>query len=375
MFERGEYMKSIPWFKSALALNSIDPVAKEYLYHALVYSGYDADALLFYKNNESALKDRVKERIRPLRSVSVEASGHFNTEKDPFARFDDNLLSGLQGYQVITHSFFAADFLLNHDLGKRLSLTHGGTFLDKRNDYYVRDALTVTEAQGYDTRQYQYYAGLAIHPGLGFTLIPSAHVIRYLSPALTSRMGRFMSTTILPDYSGWYYLARLSAFKHFWLIDNGAGFSVSTLNDHKQIEGDYNAVYYPLGNLNLYITGTLYALWEDPGEPGHAARQAWEGSLGIKLAKILWLETDILSGEIKNMSTNEGFIIYNGQETITARYGLSLLFPTPRLTISIRGALVSYDTHFMDLQNRDTGINIQNFNGLTLTGGLKWNIW
>ncbi|HYW94356.1 MAG TPA: hypothetical protein VE870_02070, partial [Bacteroidales bacterium] len=71
-YERGNYMKAFPQFRKALAFNSIDVAAREYMYYTLSRSGRQQDALIFYKNNESTLKDRVQEKIRPVRNFSFD---------------------------------------------------------------------------------------------------------------------------------------------------------------------------------------------------------------------------------------------------------------------------------------------------------------
>ena len=65
MFERGKYMKAIPQFRNAVSLNNLDPVAREYLYYSMAFSGREMDAMLFYKNNEQYLESKVKPKKKP----------------------------------------------------------------------------------------------------------------------------------------------------------------------------------------------------------------------------------------------------------------------------------------------------------------------
>ena len=73
------------------------------------------------------------------------------------------------------------------------------------------------------------------------------------------------------------------------------------------------------------------------------------------------------------MSTDEGFIIYNGNETVTSKYEVSLIIPTGKMTFSLRGAFLNYYSTFTDSFGVATPFNKLNFSGLTLIGGLKWN--
>ncbi len=374
MFERGKYMKAIPQFRNAVSLNNLDPVAREYLYYSMAFSGREMDAMLFYKNNEHYLESKVKLKKKSVQDVSVDAALHFNFESNFKSLFDQNNLAGIEGSQTITRRYFNSSFLLKHQIGKRLILYHGGTLLIKYDYYYTQSILNNFESDEHSIRQYQYYAGLSINPGGGFIITPAFHYIRFNSPPLSYHERRAASQLILPGWNANYYLGRLSVFKHFWLLDNGLGFTYSELSNHKQVETDYKIAFYPLGNLNLYVIGTAYAVWEDPTLMTRDMRFAYDGLLGFRLSPKIWLEADILAGEIKNMATSEGFIIYNGNETITSKYALSLIIPAGTMTFSLRGALLNYYSTLTDIQGMDTNINKLNFSGLSLIGGIKWNL-
>ena len=191
MYERQKYMQAAGQFRKALALNEIDPVAMEYLYYALAFSGRKHDALLFYENHANQLKSKVDASIKPVRSFAVEAAWHSNLEPDIRSLFS-TVNTGLNdGYQIITRRFFNTSFAFEHDLGKRLSLTHGGTFMAKSDYYYSQTPTSAFDTYEHRTRQYQYYAGLAINPGGGFLIRPSLHYINFTSPGLFYRDRRF----------------------------------------------------------------------------------------------------------------------------------------------------------------------------------------
>ncbi|HYW95052.1 MAG TPA: hypothetical protein VE870_05655, partial [Bacteroidales bacterium] len=298
---------------------------------------------------------------------------HFNFDTNYRPLFDPGTLAGMEGYQIVTRRFFNGSFLLKHDLGKRVSLTHGATFLNKYDYYYSQGATTVFDSYEHITRQLQYYAGLAINPGGGFTIMPAFHFLNFSSPRLVYRERGFGSMFVVPAKRDNYMLGRLSLFKHVWLLDNGLGLTASNLNNQNQYEADYTMMLYPLGNLNLYIGGTAYGLIEDPGTMSEDRRFAGQGLLGFSVTPEIWIETTVLAGNIKNMATHEGFIVYNGSETVTGKYELSLIIPTGEMTFSLRGALLNYYSTFTDSQGFETNLNKLEFNGLTLIGGLKWN--
>jgi hypothetical protein len=373
MYEQHKYIPAIGQFRKALGMNDIDPVAMEYLYYSLKFSGREQDALLFFKNHEDQLKNRVSESLRPVRNFQVEPAWHMNTESDFRSLFSTENTGTTPGYQIITRRFFNLDFSLEHDLGKRISLIHGGTFMTKYDYYYSQTETSAFDSYEHQNQQYQYYAGLGINPGGGVIIRPSFHYVKFISPRLIYRDRRFGNSFSVPAINENYFLGRLSVFKNLGRTGTAAGVTISDLGGKTQYETDFNIVYYPLGNLNMYLLGTIYRLIEDPGTTNEDRRMIYSGLMGFKVLPTFWLQTELTVGEIKNMAFGEGFIIYDGNETVTSRYMVSLIFPTEKITFSVNGIWQDYYSYFTEASGNETNINKLEFNGLTLTGVLRWN--
>jgi hypothetical protein len=376
-FENHNYLMARKHFLRAAELNSLDPVSKEYIYYCLLYSGRSKEANLFFIQNKSFLENKVTDKINPIKKISIDVAYHSNIEENLRSLMQTENISDvddspLNGFQIITRRFFYSGFLLQHELNKNLDLIHGGSLLRKYNYYYSQEDGNSFDTYEHKINQTQYYAALKLSPGAGFNIIPSFHYIYYTSPSLTYReRGSGLPFTIpLEKYN--FYTARLSTGKSFWLMDLNTGVSFSKLSNNKQIQQDITLSFFPLGNLNLYSQSTLYRISE--GENNNIAnRLVYQEDIGFRINDNLWLEASAVFGEIKNMSTNESYIIYNGTETITGKYMFSFLFPLEKMTFSLRTAFQQYYSTYSDLNGYDLGINKLTFNGYSLIGGLTWN--
>jgi hypothetical protein len=358
-FERKNYLKALSQFKKASLLNNIDPLVKEYIFYSLLYSGRRADALLFYYNNISALESRVQFQKKAIKSISIDATYQMTTEQDPQFNVEENTT----GSQIIPQNFYTAGFFIDHELSKRLILFHGGSFL-RKNNYTLSQISASSETFNRFINQYQYYGGLGINTEAGIYITTAFHFLKYNS-ASTGLSGLNLGTETGT------HLIRISALKPFSLFKTTAGFTYSKLNHGTQYQGDISIIYFPLANLDFYLSGNYYLINENLPDQ-NKIRSAYRTTLGFKIIDHVWTEADYFWGEIKNMSVNEAYIVYNGLETINRKADLSLIVPGNNITFIIKASLINYSSKFFLDSGFETEINTLNFNSLSFTGGIKW---
>ena len=370
-YERGNYLMAEKHFNKAAKLNKLDPVSREYIYYSKLFSGKDKEASLYFKRNLDYLKDKVKSENKIVRNLLVDVAYHFNFENDLNSLFDAVNLPGITGNQIITKNFIFGSFLLSHDITRFLTLTHGGSLLRKNNFIYTISPEINISSYDHKINQYQYYASLGIHPGSGFNLNGSVHYVNFVSPEIIYRQRGFGTNYSIPGIKEHYLLSRVSLYKYIQLFRFGTGMSFSNLNNRNQFQKDANLIFFPLGNRSLYTISDFYHVTETGGNETENYLSFHQGA-GMKLAKRLWLETGFWSGEMKNFATNEAFVIYNGNETITSRYDLSLIIPDENISVSFNGSFLNYYSTFMDSNSMDTSLNKMKFNGITLVAEIKW---
>jgi hypothetical protein len=376
-FEKHNYILARKHFMIAAELNSLDPLSREYIYYCFLYSGREKEATLYFIQNKHLLENKVHDKINPVKKISVDIAYHSNLEENKTLFNGENISDEnnvlLDGFQIITRHFLYSGFSLQHGLSKNLDLIHGGSLLQKYNYYYSQTDGIAFDTYEHKIYQSQYYAALKIFPGDGFQISPSFHYLYLASPKITFKeRGSGTAYTVPANYFN-YYSARISASQSFGLISLNAGTSISNYNENRQIQKDLTLSFFPFGNLNLYSLSTLYKVTEEYRNNKVENRMVFREIIGFKANPKLWIEAGAIIGDIKNMNTDEGYIIYNGNETISGKYHLSFFIPLEKMSLSLRTIYQQYYTTFFDPLGNDLGINKLTFNGYSLIGGLTWN--
>ena len=381
-FENKNYLLARRHFIKASEFNVLDPVSREYVYYCLLYSGKEKEANRYFILNKALLKNKVTDKNNLIKNIYVETAYQSNTEENLKSLVktentsDENGIP-LEGSQIIPRRFIYSGFLLKHELSRNFDFFQGGSILKKYNYYFYQYAESPTISYSYDASEHsinliQYYPSLKYDPGAGIYLRPSYQYIGYSSPAISYVERSSGSILSVPSEKRNFYTARLSAGKSFWLMDLKAGVSFSKLSKNKQIQQDITFSFFPLGNLNLYSLSTFYQIYEGTRNDMDK-RLVFQEDIGFRINDNMWLEARAMLGEIKNMTTNESYIVYNGTETINGKYMLSFLFPFEKMTFSLRTSFQQYYSSFFLSGVNDSQINKLTFNGYSLIGGLSWN--
>ncbi|MGC9343404.1 MAG: hypothetical protein ACP5E3_11940 [Bacteroidales bacterium] len=371
-YESGNYLLAERQFKKALKMNNIDPVSKEYIYYSKLFAGKDKEASLFYGRNREYLENKLNSKNKAVRSFMFDLAYHFNFEDKPGVLFNLEKFYTVPGNQTVTRNFFYGSFLLQHDISRYFILTHGGSLLRKYNYYFSASPELILDSYEHRINQNQYYVSLGFYPGADFNINASLHYINLVSPSIVYRQRGFGTIYSIPGLNENYWLSRISAYKYFHLFRIGAGVSWSDLNNNEQLQKDAHLIFYPLGNRNLYTTSSFYHITET-GSLKKTHHPVFQQGVGFKVLDNLWVESKFLTGELKNAATGEGFVIYNGNETVTSRLDLNLIIPDEKFTLSINSSYLEYYSSFVDPEGNVTSFNDLKFKGLTLIAEIKWN--
>lgn len=289
-YERGNYMRAEKNFKDAVAFNSIETVAKEYLYYSKLLAGKEKYASQFYYKNENQLKKKINLQKKAISYFVTDFIFQTRLDNNYASLFDSDEILFIDGSQMLTKSLRSFDFILDHDLNPVLKLFHGGTFLDKSSFYYLQDAGESYTAELKNIRQLQYFSGIGFFPGADFYIQGLIHYVHYSFPQFTiGGMGTGTRFT-LPSSTGNFLSTRLSVYKHLSLFKLGGGLSVSNLNFKNQLQFDGHLFIYPLGNQNLYSISSFYSVNES-GNGAENSYLSFHNTLGFKSLGIFgWKE-------------------------------------------------------------------------------------
>lgn len=297
-YELEKYGKAVPHFYAALQWNQEDPLTKEYLYYALLWSGRSAEARIF-----AASADQTS----PL-SVSAFASYKWSDQK-----------TVVDAMEVYTAG-------LSHSLSNRIRLTHSFEYLNQQFVELLEEEvprpggngppriITVENRFSIDQRLYRLGGDVQWKKGwqTGFTVqhIWGGHA-----------EGQFN------EQAYWLYMGKSFAIAKLELEGGYANFSQQDI-----FQIGMQVVIYPMANTNAYYQAgvTLKQVGSD--------RQHWINQrMGVKLSKGLWAEALFDFGEINYYQERKGVIVYNIGDPIRSRVGGNLQYwPTNNILIFLQ---------------------------------------
>lgn len=159
--------------------------------------------------------------------------------------------------------------------------------------------------------------------------------------------------------------------RSFTKFDVKYGALISNLVDSTQIQLSAGLHYYPFGNLNLYSLTDGYA-----GIVNRKPSISLEQKIGFKVSKWLWLEINASIGQMKNMTHDKGFNVYNVPDEIKLIAGASALLVLNRhLDFQLIYNYFGQETEITSaspLTNNQQIITIHPFSKHIITGGISW---
>lgn len=321
-YSKGDFMKSQKHFKKAYYLDSYDYFTLEYLYYSYLYSGQeDAAALAGGKMNKDLRKILSINLFKPVESVSAEYNFKYagtslrtNPQYINFG-FSSRLGSRIGLYQMISKY--------------KQTIT---VQLPFRNSY-IND------------EQFEYYVLLRVSltPNL---LIKSAY--HYLN-----------TTYSISNTSSSLFYAGISTLSSNLLL----GFDASIRSTDQEYIKQFGlqAGVNTLGPRKIYLTGYL-SLLEESGNN----RIIFTQKAGLNITKKLWLEGNVMLGNLNNFADYSAMYIFNSIDPTTFRAGTTLYFYSGK-HISIWLNFAYEKKQFYEDLN-------YNYNQFSYLGGIKWKI-
>jgi len=375
-FKQNKYSQATKHFKKALLFNHLDPYPMEYLSYSYLYSGKKDDAKYFYNNSKTkyTLPEIPELELKPVSEVIVNTAFFHNMENSPENKIDIINIYGIDGYQIISKQFSSNSLFLKHDISPSFYLSQAATVIFKTQYYLSSYNGGLYENNNNRALQYQYYLSAKVIPFQNFSILGSFHYINYRIPSFyiydTFNSTRYFMNGIYKNYIA----GDISIFKTFNYFKTGLGLSLANLNEAGQLQKNFTLVFFPLGNLNLYLTSVLNHVKETKTGIVDEINILFRQTLGTRIFNRLWIETTAYTGSLKNGVLNEGYLIYNTNEPVRKRYDVTFIFPFDRLTCNIFFSYYTFSSEFMLLNGINSDSNNMNFSSFLSSISLKWNL-
>ena len=291
-YEQEHYRAAISHFEHALGFNE-DPLAIEYLFYSYKFSGRMMDANLLYAKYKNQLKSR-----------DISSTTGFITGL--YSEAGIKIISpGNSEYGPLLYAHIGVE----QQLGSRLNLYHGYmrlsqniSQLESTAGFGAGGTTTIETKRKYVQNEYYLKATIPIIKGL--QLIGSLHTQAIID-------------TI--QYNNISFLAGISS--SFKIIDLYLAYGASRLNKAYHHQFSAGTTFYPQMNRNFYLQSIL--TYHTDAEISNIV---FYQKIGLKAGAKTWFEFYGSFGDMKNMQELDGFYIYNLNNHLNMRLGLTGIF-------------------------------------------------
>jgi hypothetical protein len=334
--------------KKATEFNSLDTIAREYIYKCYLFSGRRADARLYL---ESISPDKI---TAGLKSLSAPVSSEFYVGSSVAAYdlvlYETNDLN----YEAVKNIFSLSAGTETY-FSARLKGTFAFTNYHKTGTIY---SPSNSGGKDLDFNQDQLYVKLTGSIFPGWEISGFGHIIFY-SEAITlgapgNRFSKNQSTT--------EYLGGAGISKNGWKIRTSVNFSLSNFSNSNQIRGEGYITWLPYGNLNLYMTSA----WMGQTDKKWGGSYQINQEIGLKILKSIWMESGIVNGNSFLYARNQGIMMNNSFQIPSATiYSNILLLIGNHFKISFMPFFTKNQTYSWDLNSYTitNKLNINSFGG------------
>jgi tetratricopeptide (TPR) repeat protein len=379
LYSQKKYRQAAGHFKKAMVFNHEDPLAQEYLYYSLLFSGQYEQAILVRKQFKGDLalkltpsKGKAIDRIRGEYLYNRGLNDDLLSDPDP-------LFSGLPpGVQYITRTYSNASLSLSHSITPGFRMNHAYSYLSKTNHFYYNDGLNSFQVDDQHVYQHQYYLSPVVTLRSGFELMPMFHLVgvhyqTLVDAGLGFQGGNAVFELVYMDELD--YVTGLGFSKGIGTLDLNLGIWYATLNKTEQVQNRLGLTWYPLGNLNLYTGGYLNSQYEI-SDTGNVIRPIPELLVGYAIAGKVWLELNVAMGEMTNYLQQNGSIVYNSfSDVIHKKVTLTVTVPVAEKgsLLYLGGRWTANESQFYAVDPAQNEItNSITYNALSIYGGISW---
>ena len=379
LYNQTKYRQSEKHFQHALEFNQADPLALEYLYYAMLFSGQAEQANMVREE----FRGKLALRLPPVKGQAVDQFGveflYNKALNDEILSDPDALFADLPpGVQYITRDFFNTSISLGNSITPGIRLDHKFTYLSKNNFYYYNDGLYRLQLDPQHVKQYQYYISPSFTSHSGFTFMPMFHLIsvHYQTPIYFSQGMQGGSPRVAWGYSdNTDLVSGLNVLKTAGSLDLNLGAWYAKLNNLQQVQNRLGLTWYPRGNLNFYLGAYLNSQYEMTDSTG-LLRIIPEIHAGFSIAQKVWLDLNGAFGDMTNYLEQNGSIVFNSfSDVIQKKVGLTFSLPISEKgsMLYLGGRWTAHQSNFYPLYpaNNEPSNSIT-YNAISIYGGVSW---
>jgi hypothetical protein len=420
--ENGKYVMAMNHFNKAIGFSEHNDYAKSQKYLALQMMGKPDRANKMYKSFSPQLKNKVR-KLPTIEFVNLDVGNLFspniNNNDSIHIMGDDSifgtqyLMGNQQFIQLGIKAVFAKNFSLYLGVNSIKINTrkdfqyanYAGTITVKTDYGYDRYIDTIPEYLNYSHKgqiiQNEIYLNTKLQLENDFAISAFANLILVNTEISSFNYSALTitDTSFLVEKTGDFelfeyqqsnyeffaydttivnFVAGINFEKDIDIASFDAFFTYSDFKGHHQYQFGAAAIYYPLGNLNLYGKTAITYFTQSSGSRNYSdenQKLIFQQSIGVKLVKRLWANASLTYGNLTNSNINGGMVVYNLTDQINHKIesGLSI-FVSNNLELNISYQFFDKTRYYYNYQPETELYSKTPVNYITnsIIGGLKW---
>lgn len=367
-YSKTKYFPAAEHFRKATEFNSSDPSAWEYLYSSYLLANRSNEAMAIVRKMPIEIQDKFKADKKFVEMISFEGGPTFSSDNKRQTDLDIRSQPGPYGEKDLYGNSYYGQIGMVLNLSNKMNLKIAYNYLNFSKTkyfqynqfenildstvnywygfsrYYNFSPTIHSAAYPYNVKQQELHLESDIVLGKGFRIEPAVHFIKVnynnirLRYSRTSVIDTLFYDSITPaivrdtvqkenysviqsDTSFINYVISLGISKDFSVFNIRLNGSFSNLNHKKQIQAGGSFSFFPLGNLDLYGTSSVTGFFQ-----GKNSRLILGQTIGGRVLKKIWLEGNVIYGDLTNANIANGSIVYNIADKIDYRLGGNLLW-------------------------------------------------
>ncbi len=378
-YAQGKYRLAARHYEKALAFNSQDPIALNFLLNSYEFGGRKNDAIkasskINFRNN-LAVYQRYTKQITDFYFFLTYGNA---SSGNAISTIINNFNPEQDGVQKAMKSYFFPQIGLTHKLGGNSILAEHRVGYMRKNEFsLLKDDQEMVINTDQSINLLEYMLALHITPVYGFRISPGfivSHTNIPIYSTVFSGFGRNGYSTI-GYYNETHFLSFLSLEKDFARFATGLSGATGTVNSVRATQAGAHLKIYPFANLNLYYSVSGYYHQQESGST-KLSSYIHQHKLGFKVSRSLWLEAETIAGDLSNWYDINNNILFNALETTTNPLIIRAIIPMPSKNLQWVGSFSytnsssEYRTDLEPLQFE----NQQNYSTINISGGLIWKL-
>lgn len=368
-----KYRTASTWFLQAWEKDQAMEWLQEYLYYSLLFSGRAGEASKISGKFTPEMKIKTGTQQKKITRLALEGGYSFNPDLESLTAENHGEQAGVgenYGEAFYLKNYHFETFDLSHSLTPALNLNHSLSYVGLNREEHIDWGQP--EIFPIKINQFQYLINPEVVVAKKIYISPSATIIwgnsdLYLG-AYRGNMAKYFYNS---PYNYSDYILSVSTWSHFGNFSPGAEIDFANIANEPFTQLSGWLTFYPLSNLNFYITPRVY-LKRDKEKSLNFNAIGISG--GLQLGTV-HLYGQYITGEMKNFIEYGGYVVSNFPGTSKQKFTGSIYLPTGKKYQFVFRYINQDITETYQVYTNLVKSNSTDYNYIkhTLTAGISWN--